>query len=57
MKAIYFTSFYLRVFNSVREIRENKNFVKISTYTVYTNDWNGKKTVITKQKWNRETQQ
>ena len=32
MKAIYFASFYFRVFNS---IRENKNLAKISTYTVY----------------------
>ena len=35
MKAIYFASFYFRVFNSIREIRENKNLAKISTYTVY----------------------
>ena len=34
MKSIYFASFYFRVFNSIREIRENKNLAKISTYTV-----------------------
>ena len=37
MKALYFTSFYFRVFNSIREIRENKNLAKISTYTVLLN--------------------
>ena len=37
MKAIYFASFYFRVFNSIREIRENKNLAKISTYTVHEN--------------------
>ena len=35
MKAIYFPSFYFRIFNSIREILENKNLTKISTYTVY----------------------
>ena len=35
LKAIYFASFYFRVFNSISEIRENKNLAKISTYTVY----------------------
>ena len=35
MKAIYFASFYFRGFNSIREIRENKNLAKISTYTIY----------------------
>ena len=34
MKSIYFASFYFRVFSSIREIRENKNLAKISTYTV-----------------------
>ena len=28
-KAIYFASFYFRVFNSICEIRENKNLAKI----------------------------
>ena len=36
LKAIYFASFYFRVFNSIRKIRENKNLLKISTYTVHT---------------------
>ena len=35
MKAIYFASFYFHVFNSIHEIRENKNLAKISTYTVH----------------------
>ena len=34
MKALYFSSFYFRVFNSIHEIRKNKNLAKISTYTV-----------------------
>ena len=35
MKGIYFASFYFRVWDLTREIRENKNPAKISTYTVY----------------------
>ena len=34
MKGIYFASFYFRVWDLTREIRENKNPAKISTYTV-----------------------
>ena len=34
MKGIYFASFYFRVYGLTREIRENKNPAKISTYTV-----------------------
>ena len=34
MKEIYFASFYFRVWDSTREIRENKKPAKISTYTV-----------------------
>ena len=34
MKGIYFASFYFRAWNLTREIRENKNPAKISTYTV-----------------------
>ena len=34
MKGIYFASFYIRVWDLTREIRENKNPAKISTYTV-----------------------
>ena len=34
MKGIYFESFYFRVWDLTREIRENKNPSKISTYTV-----------------------
>ena len=37
MKGIYFASFYFRVWDLTREIRENKNPAKISTYTVVTN--------------------
>ena len=33
-EGIYFTSFYFRVWDLTREIRENKNLSKISTYTV-----------------------
>ena len=33
MKGIYFTSFYFRAWDCTREIRENKNPAKISTYT------------------------
>ena len=36
MKGIYFASFYFRVWDLTREIRENKNPAKISTYTVDT---------------------
>ena len=32
---MYFASFYFRVWDLTREIRENKNPAKISTYTVY----------------------
>ena len=35
MKGIYFASFYFRVWDLTREIRENKNPAKISTYTVH----------------------
>ena len=35
MKRIYFASFYFRVWDLTREIRENKNPAKISTYTVF----------------------
>ena len=35
MKGIYFASFYFRVWDLTREIRENKNPAKISTYTVF----------------------
>ena len=34
IKGIYFASFYFRVWDLTREIRENKNPAKISTYTV-----------------------
>ena len=34
MKAIYFVSFCFRILNSIREIRENKNLAKITTYRV-----------------------
>ena len=34
MKGIYFASFYFRVWDLTREICENKNPAKISTYTV-----------------------
>ena len=34
MKGIYFASFYFRVWDLTREIRENNNPAKISTYTV-----------------------
>ena len=34
MKGIHFASFYFRVWDLTREIRENKNPAKISTYTV-----------------------
>ena len=37
MKGIYFASFYFRVWDLTREIRENKNPAKISTYTVIQN--------------------
>ena len=35
MKGIYFASFYFRVWDLTREIRENKKPAKISTYTVF----------------------
>ena len=35
MKGIHFASFYFRVWDLTREIRENKNPAKISTYTVF----------------------
>ena len=35
MKGIYFASFYFRVWDLTREIRENKNPAKVSTYTVF----------------------
>ena len=35
MKGIHFASFYFRIWDLIREIRENKNPAKISTYTVY----------------------
>ena len=35
MKGIYFASFYFRVWDLTREICENKNPAKISTYTVF----------------------
>ena len=35
MKGTYFASFYFRVLDLTREIRENKNPAKISTYTVF----------------------
>ena len=38
MKAIYFTSFYFRILNSVHEICKNKNLTKMSTCTVF-NNW------------------
>ena len=34
MNGIYFASLYFRVWHLTREIRENKNPAKISTYTV-----------------------
>ena len=34
MKGIYFASFYFHVWDLTREIRENKDPAKISTYTV-----------------------
>ena len=34
MKGIYFASFYFRVWDLTREIRENKKPVKIYIYTV-----------------------
>ena len=34
IKGIYFASFYFRVWDLTRKIRENKNPAKISTYTV-----------------------
>ena len=34
MKGIYFVSFYFPVWDLTREIHENKNPAKISTYTV-----------------------
>ena len=39
MKGIYFASFYFRVKDLTREIRENKNPAKISTYTVSYNQF------------------
>ena len=35
--ALFFACFYFRDFMLIREIRENKNLAKISTYTVYDN--------------------
>ena len=35
MKGIYFASLYFRVSDLIREIRENNNPAKISTYTVF----------------------
>ena len=35
MQKVIFASFYFRDFMFTREIRENKNLAKISTYTVF----------------------
>ena len=48
MKGIYFASFCFRVWDLTREIRENKNPAKISTYTVvYIYTFERKKCLLT----------